>query len=133
MKKLIALTAAAATIALGTAPVSAETRAEPAEARLAEDLEGRTAGEPQNCINPFNDNRLRVVEYVGLVYERGDTIWVARAKHPNQLRSDDIPIIERHGSQLCTMDVIRTVDRSGHFTGSLFLEDFVPYTRTEEG
>ena len=131
MKPILAL-AAASTLALGLAPVSAATPAERAEARLAERLEGRTAGEAQNCITTINANRLEVVERVGLVYERGDTIWVARTTDPNQLSSFDIPIIERYGSQLCRNDIMRTVDRSsGHFTGALFLEKFVPYTRTE--
>tara|TARA_A100001391_G_scaffold99255_2_gene65875 strand:+ start:7561 stop:7959 length:399 start_codon:yes stop_codon:yes gene_type:complete len=130
MKPFIAL-AAASTLALGVAPASAESPAERAEARLAERLEGRTAGEAKNCITTMNSNRLEVVERVGLVYERGDTIWVARTTTPNQLRFDDIPIIERFGSQLCRQDVIRTVDRStGSFTGAVFLEKFVPYTRT---
>ena len=131
MKTLIAL-AAASTLALGAAPASAETPAERAEARLAERLEGRTAGEPESCITVMNSNKLEVVERIGLVYEQGDTIWVARTTSPNQLRFDDIPIIERMGSQLCRQDVMRTVDRStGSFTGALFLEQFVPYTRTE--
>ena len=130
MKPFIAL-AAASTLALGVAPVSAETPSERAEARLAERLEGRTAGEAQNCITALNSNNLEVVERVGLVYERGDTIWVARTTSPNQLRFNDVPIIERFGGQLCRQDVIRTVDRStGSFSGSVFLEKFVPYTRT---
>jgi hypothetical protein len=39
-------------------------------------------------------------------------------------------VIERFGSQLCTTDIIRTVDRSGgYITGAVFLGDFVPYTK----
>lgn len=133
MKNLIALAAAGATLALGATAAQAETRQERNEARLAEMIEGRVAGEPQMCVTAFRSNDIEVIPYVGIVYDAGDTIYVARASRPNQLRSSDVPIIERHGSQLCRNDVMRTVDRhSGFTTGALFLEDFVPYTKVEE-
>ncbi len=130
MKKLIALAAAGTALALGATAAQAETRQERNEARLAEMIEGRTAGEPQACVTSFRSNDIEVIPYVGIVYDAGDTIYVARATRPNQLRSSDVPIIERHGSQLCRHDVMRTIDRhSGFTTGGLFLEDFVPYTK----
>lgn len=133
MKAILACTIAA-TLAAISAPLAAETRAERAEARLAEMIEGRTAGEGRSCISAMNSNRLRVIDHVGIVYEGGGTIWVARASDPRQLDSFDVPIIERHGSQLCKTDIIRTVDRStGMHTGVVFLSDFVPYTRPAEG
>ncbi len=133
MKKILTLTLGGAALALGSTAAQAETRQERSEARLAEMLEGHVAGEPQSCITTFRSNRLEVIPYVGLVYDAGDTIYVARASRPNQLRSSDVPVIERHGSQLCKTDVMRTIDRHTHFTsGVLFLESFVPYTRSEE-
>ncbi len=110
----------------------AQDREERAQTAFAELVEGRTAGEATNCISTFQSNRLRVEEHVGLVYERGDTIWVARTTNPRSLDQWDVPVIERYGSQLCTHDVTRTIDRSsGMFSGVLFLEDFVPYTLDE--
>ena len=133
MKAILAITAAA--LALATAaPASAETRQERAEARLAEMLEGRVAGEGRNCITAMRSERVRVIEGVGLVYDAGDTVYVARVRDPRMLDWTDVPIIERTGSQLCTTDIIRTVDRStGHYSGAVFLEDFVPWTRPEQG
>lgn len=129
MKKLLAA-AAAATFALSGTAVSAQTLQERGEARLAEMLEGRVAGEPQSCISAFRGNRVKVIEKVGLVYESGDTIYVARVSNPNMLDRHEIPVIERFGSQLCRTDVIRTIDRnSGFITGALFLENFVPFTQ----
>jgi hypothetical protein len=128
-----ALAATILAAAAGT-PLSAESRAERNEARLAEMLEGRTAGEGQNCISAFNSNRIEVIENVGIVYDAGHIVWVARASRPNDLGAFDVPIVERRGSQLCKFDIIRTVDRStGMHTGSVLLEDFVPYTRAAEG
>ena len=129
MKKLLTAAAAAAFALTGTA-VSAETVAERGEARLAEMLEGRVAGDPQSCISLYRSDRLEVVENVGLVYDAGETIYVARAADPNMLDRGDMPVIERFGSQLCKTDVMRTVDRySGFTTGVLFIEDFVPFTQ----
>ena len=133
MKAILASTIAAV-LAVGSAPLAAETRAERGEARLAKMIEGRTAGEPRNCITAFDSNRIQVIEHVGIVYEGGGTVWVARASDPRDLDSFDVPIFERQGSQLCRTDIIRTVDRStGMQTGSVFLTDFVPYTDTAEG
>lgn len=137
MIKSLAITAAGLAM-LATAPLSAQdrpSRAERAEAAFNELVEGRTAGEAQSCITTMDSNRLRVEENVGLVYERNGTLWVARARNPQNLGSWDVPIIERHsGSRLCTTDVTHTIDRStGHFSGVLFLDPFVPYTEVEEG
>lgn len=129
MKKILATLAAATMLATGAVSVQAETRQERSEARLAEMLEGRVAGEPVSCIYTTRSNRLNVMERVGLVYDAGDTIYVARAVDPNMLGSEDVPVIERYSSQLCVNDVMRTIDRnSPSFQGALFLEDFVPYT-----
>lgn len=131
MMKAFGISVAVAAMAMA-APAHAQDREERAQTAFAELVEGRTAGEATNCISTFQSNRLRVEEHVGLVYERGDTIWVARTTNPRSLDQWDVPVIERYGSQLCTHDVTRTIDRSsGMFSGVLFLEDFVPYTLDE--
>ena len=130
MKKTVMILAGAALALTGATAVSAETRAEKAEAELAQLLEGRTAGEPVKCITAHNSNRIRVMEHVGIVYDAGNTIYVARTTDPNALDHWEVPVINRFGSQLCANDIMRTVDRSGgHVTGPLFLDDFVPYTK----
>lgn len=136
MKLIFAAAAATAALAL-SAPAMAQDRDAEREAQYEEAfeelIEGRVAGEPTPCISTFNSNRLRVVENVGLAYERGDTLWVARASNPRNLGPWDIPIIERTGSQVCRHDVNRTIDRSsGMFSGILFLSDWVPYTEAAE-
>lgn len=119
-------------LALAATPalVSAETPAERGEARLAKMIEGRAAGEPVSCIPALRSNRLTVIDHVGLVYDAGDTIYVARASNPRSLGRNDIVVIDRFGSQLCKQDIVRTVDRYQHYTtGAVFLEDFIPYTK----
>lgn len=131
MQKLAVLFATAAALAsVGTvASAKSPTTAERNEARLATMLAGRTAGEPRQCISAMNSNKLEVMEYVGMVYDAGDTIYVARAQNPRMLGSSETPIVERTGSTLCTSDVTRTFDHHSGMTGVVFLDDFVPYAK----
>lgn len=130
MKTIATVLAGTALALSAAAPASAETLAERGEARLAKMIEGHTEGEPVSCISAMDSNRIKVIEHVGLVYDAGKTIYVARSTDPKALGPWDVPIIERFGSQLCKTDVIRTVDRtSGFTTGVVFLNDFVPYTK----
>ncbi len=134
MTKFLTLALAATSLAMTATAAQAETRQERGEARLAEMIDGHVAGEPQSCITAMRSSRLEVIPYVGVVYDDGDTIYVARATHPELLRDSDVPVFERHSSRLCRTDVMRTVDRySNNTSGALFLEDFVPYTEVAEG
>lgn len=124
------------TILAGTALALAGTTAamagnlEENEAKLVRMLEGRTAGEPVSCIAALRSERMQVIEHVGIVYDAGNTIYVARPTDPDQLGRNDIVVIDRFGGQLCTSDMIRTVDRyQGFTTGAVFLDKFVPYTK----
>jgi hypothetical protein len=129
MKTLSLILAGSALALAGITAASAATPAEN-EAKLARMLEGRTAGEPVSCISALNSNRIEVIEDVGIVYDAGETIYVARPTNPDALGRNDVVVIDRHGGQLCTSDVIRTVDRyQGYTTGAVFLDKFVPYTK----
>jgi hypothetical protein len=123
---------AAAAFALAGAGAHAAGRAEENQAKLARMLEGRTAGEPVTCVTTFRSDKLQVIEGVALVYDAGDTIYVARPTEPDALRRDDVVVIKRFGGQLCHSDIIRTVDRTGGYTtGVLFLEKWVPYKKPD--
>ncbi len=132
MRKIIAAITLSALAATGTV-ASAETRAEKGEARLAKMLEGRTAGEPVKCINTMGRDDLEVIDHTAVVYDRGNTIYVARPSNPRDLSPWDVLVIKRTmGSQLCTNDIMYTIDQSTGFrTGVVFLDDFVPYTKNE--
>lgn len=140
MKPILA--AATAALAFAASPLAAEESAIAAQAEntseeFLELIEGRVAGEPKSCIFTYGTSSgrdLRLVENVGLVYERGDTVWIAMARSPDRVDDDEIPIIERRGGSLCKTDVTRTIDRfGGFFSGIIFLDDFVPYTKQAEG
>lgn len=124
-----AIASSLAAVALsGCATSTIGASAERGEARLAEMLAGRTAGEPQSCISAFADNRLTVIDETAVVYDAGDAIYVAKPDNPRSLDTQDVLVIERTGGQLCKQDFVRTVDRTlGFTTGVVFLGDFVPY------
>jgi hypothetical protein len=130
MRKFITALAISALAVTGAA-ASAETLAEKGEAKLAKMLEGRTAGEPVSCISTMRSDGLQVIDHTAIVYDGGKTIYVARPTDPKQLGPWDILVIKRtNGSQLCTNDIIYTIDQgTGFRTGAVFLGNFVPYTK----
>lgn len=134
MRKIMMAAVLGALTISGCATAGAQTRAERGEAQLQKMLEGRVAGEPVSCITTMGRDRLRVIDETAVVYDGGRTIYVARPTDRRQLSRNDVLVIERtSGTQLCTMDIIRTIDRSTGFrTGAVFLEPFVPYTREAE-
>lgn len=104
------------------------------EAELAELLEGRVAGEPQSCIRSRLNDRMHVIDETAYVYGRGKTIYVQRTQHPDRIDRDDALVSRRFtGSQVCKQDIMTTVDPfNGFFTGVVFFDDFIPYTRVED-
>ncbi len=130
MKKLTALIVASAALTMLAVPTAAEERPR-GEAKLAQMLEGRVAGEPQQCIRMFGSDNLTTIHGTALVAKRGDTIWVNRTANPQSLDINDYLVVRRFGgSHLCRLDQITTASRTGNFfSGVIFLEEFVPYRR----
>ncbi|MEQ8411799.1 MAG: hypothetical protein RIC51_03220 [Erythrobacter sp.] len=104
------------------------------EKRLAKLLEGRVAGEPVNCIRVVPSQRMVTIDKTAYVYGRGSTIYVQRTANPEDIDDNDVLVSRRfRASELCRQDVMTTADRIlGFFTGAVFFEDFVPYTRVED-
>lgn len=134
----LALAAAPLTpLAADTPQGDVETTAEAPEAltkgekRLARMLEGRVAGEPRSCIQTLPTQRSVTIDGTAYVYGSGRTIWVQRTKDPERIDDRDALVIIRYGgTQLCRNDQMTTIDPlTGIFTGVVFFEDFVPYTR----
>ena len=127
MRKILALMIG--TLALAGAPAHAERLR--GEAKLAQMLEGRVAGEPVRCVNLRNVRASRVVDRTAIVYEAGSTIYVNRPQvGAESLNQWDALVTRLHSTQLCDIDVVTLVDTAtGMYSGSVFLGEFVPYRR----
>ena len=103
------------------------------EERLARLLEGRVAGEPVRCIRSLPAQRMTTIDGTAYVYGSGNTIYVQRTLDPDQINGNDALVMTRfNASQICRLDQTNTVNRVlGFFTGAVFFEDFVPYTRVK--
>ena len=128
MRKLALLLAAGTVLVAGPA-LQARERLTPQQ-QLDKLLEGRVAGKPASCISTFGNQSLRILDNTALVYGSGRTIWVNIPRNPDALDDDDILVTRQTGSQLCRLDIVNMVDRSGGFyRGFVSLEDFVPYRK----
>lgn len=130
---------------LGLSPLGAqnapdlETKAEAeapttkGEKRLAKLLEGRVAGEPVRCIRALPSQRMQTIDRTAYVYGSGNTIYVQRTRDPGSIDDNDALVIRRFGgTELCRLDTTTTIDPfTGIFTGAVFFDDFVPYTRAK--
>lgn len=101
------------------------------EKRLAKLLEDRVAGEPVRCIRTLPSQRMQTIDGTAYVYGSGNTIFVQRTRNPDQIDANNALVTTRfNASELCRLDQMTTVDRVlGVFTGAVFFEDFIPYTR----
>lgn len=101
------------------------------EQRLAKLLEGRVAGAPVDCIQTARNQRMQTIDGTAYVYGSGKTIYVQRTRNPASINNNDALVMQRFsGTQLCRQEFITTIDRFlGFFTGAVFFEDFIPYTR----
>jgi hypothetical protein len=129
MRKLaIALATVTALLAVPTA-VSAKPKLT-GEERLAKIIGDRVPGEPVSCISQWQTRDMEVVDKTALVYKNGGTIWVNRPRNAADLDDDDVLVTKLHGSQFCSLDIVQTYERSGHFwNGFVSLGEFVPYKR----
>lgn len=118
--------------AMADEPEAAVAEATKGEAKLAKLIEGRVAGEPESCIRDFGARSFQVIDNTAIVYRVGRTVWVNYTRHPESLDDNDVMVFRRFGSQVCSSDIVTTIDRLGGFyTGNVFLSEFVPYRLPE--
>lgn len=129
MRKLALAIAASAVLLGGCATASGKPQLTPQQ-RLDKMLEGRVAGKPVDCISSFDTRDMTILDKTAIVFRSGGTLYVNRPQNADQLDSDDILVTRTFGSQLCRLDIVKTVDRVGRFeNGFINLGDFVPYRK----
>lgn len=132
----LALSPPAAAQSESSGHVETQSEAAPAtkgEKELAKLLEGRVAGKPVSCIRTLRNDRMQTIDRTAYVYGRGNTIYVQRTTDPASIDDLDTLVVTRfNASDLCRLDRTITIDPfTGIFTGAVFFEDFVPYTRVK--
>ncbi len=123
-----------AAAAIAAMPVAAAAMERPApEERLAKLLDGRVAGQPQDCISLSTVSSSQVIDKTAIVYRVGSTLWVNRPEGgASSLDDDDILVTKLSGSQLCRIDAVQLHDRSSNmYSGFVSLGKFVPYRRVK--
>ena len=101
------------------------------DAALRKALAGRVAGAPVNCIQLRGIGSSQIIRGRAIIYQIGSTLYVnTPSSGAGDLDDDAILVTDTHGSQLCSIDIVRLVDRGGHFPrGFVGLGKFVPYTK----
>ena len=129
MRKILLSLAAAATL---TAPAAASPRLH-GEAQLAKLLEGRTAGTPVECIDLNRVYSSTIVDRTAIVYDSGRTLYVNRPRGGAEaLDSGDTMVLKPFNHELCRIDTVQMYEMGARFfKGSVFLGDFVPYTKDQ--
>ncbi len=101
------------------------------DAKLAKLLEGRVAGEAQSCLPAFGERGMTIIDETALVFDFGSTIYVNVPDDAHDLNDRDLLVTRRIGSRMCSSDTVQTEDSfTRTYTGNIFLNDFVPYTRS---
>ena len=131
MRKFIPVIAAS--LAFGATAAEAARPAD-REAELAQELEGRVAGEPVDCIDLNRVRSTRVIDDTAIVYDAGRTLYVNRPRAgANSLNQWDALVTRLYSTRLCSIDTVEMLDTSSRMlSGIVFLGDFVPYTRPRD-
>ena len=106
MRKTVVAVLAAATVLSLSFAADARPRIAPEE-KLAKLLDGRVAGDPQDCIFLPSIRGSRIIDRTAIVYDAGRTLWVNRPRSgAESLDNDDILVTNLHGSSLCSIDIV---------------------------
>jgi len=101
------------------------------DVQLQKMLVGRVAGKPVNCISLSGSNSSEIIDGKAIVYRVGSRLYVNEPRSGAQsLQRDDILVTRTTGSQLCSIDTVRLIDRGSRFPrGFVSLGQFVPYSK----
>lgn len=129
MRKLVLALATTTVLLGGCASASGKPKLTPPQ-RLEKLLDGRVPGKPVSCISTYDARDMTIYDKTAIVFRSGGTVYVNRPQNADQLDSNDILVTKTFGTQLCRLDIVKTLDRGGRFeTGFINLGEFVPYRK----
>lgn len=120
--------------ALLAAPIANARDRDTPEQQLAKLLKGRVAGKPVDCISLVRTGSSQIIEGKAIVYSDGNTLYLNEPRGgAEQLDDNSILVTNTFGSQLCSIDAVRLIDRSSFFPrGFVSLGQFVPYAKPKK-
>jgi len=131
MRPSFSLIAGALLLAAAPAQAASDRQARGA-AELERALEGRTAGEPVDCLRLNDIRSVRIIDRTAILYEAGrGTVYVNRPRGGERsLDRSDVLVTNLYNSRLCSIDIVRLYDPLARMqTGFVSLGEFVPYTK----
>lgn len=134
MRNLIPLVMVAAVAGCTAQPPPQAALADPrAQARLAQMLDGKVAGQPQSCLPSYRADNMTVIDDRTIVFRDSPSrVWVMHPQNEcNLLSAGPYALVTRTSTaQLCRGEIGQVVDTmSGTTVGSCVMGDFVPYAR----
>ncbi|MDO9488068.1 MAG: hypothetical protein Q7J32_06810 [Sphingomonadaceae bacterium] len=133
--RLASRIAVAAALTAAVSPAFAQSdRAARAQAELAKEIKGRTAGAPVKCLNLREIRSTRIIDRTAIVYEMaGGLIYVNTPKGgASSLDKWDVLVTNTHSSQLCDVDIVKLYDSGSRMSsGFVNLGAFVPYRKAK--
>ncbi len=102
------------------------------EARLAQALAGKVAGQPISCLNNFRSNEMEVIDSDTIIFRDGRTTYVQNTNGGCYPYGNSVgyTLITNQigGGGNCRGDIAHVVDSStGSFAGTCSFSDFIPY------
>lgn len=133
MRKIIPLVMIAAVAGCAAPPPRSPMVDQKAQARLAQLLDGKVAGQPQSCLPNYRANDMIVIDDYTIAFRDGaNRVWVTKPMGGcNLLGTGSYTLVTRQvgAMGLCRGDIGQVVDLTTKATvGSCVLGDFVPYT-----
>ncbi len=137
MKTMSIAIISGAALALSACGMGAESTPVPLTEKQAKQLDkeisGKVAGKSVDCITQHASNNLiRISDDTLLYRSSGRLVYMNKLRWscPGLARDNDILVVESFGSQLCSGDHVRLVDRVSGIQGpSCVLGEFVPYRK----
>lgn len=129
MSKILKILALSSSILL-TPSLAAAHRVDPS-VRLARVIGDRVPGKPVDCIGLSSITSSQIIEGKAIVYAVGSRLYVNEPRSgASSLHADDVLLTRTFGSQLCSIDTVRLIDRTSRFPrGFVSLGRFVPYSK----
>ena len=132
--RIVVIAAAPALLVLGCATMTGQEPRNPrAQAALATALQGRTPGQPVDCITNFRTTQMQIIDDWTILFREGSTIYVQKPQGGCRgITSGANTLVTRPFgvNQLCRGDINQLVNlSSGVQAGACVFSDFVPYRR----